>query len=163
MSRAAFDDLRVRLAEIADLSKTASLLSWDQHVMMPARGASLRAEQLATVGRIAHTKFIDPEIGHLLEGLAAWGEQHDYDSFEASLIPAIDSLRSLGIVWIPGLMAGMLLSGSRPIYAAIYQFVVLAMIFAASGLTSLVSTLLIRSQAFTDAEQLRLRPGPASR
>lgn len=80
-------------------------------------------------------------------------------SFEASLIPAIDSLRSLGIVWIPGLMAGMLLSGSRPIYAAIYQFVVLAMIFAASGFTSLVSTLLIRTHAFTPAEQLLLRPG----
>jgi putative ABC transport system permease protein len=80
-------------------------------------------------------------------------------SFEASLIPAIDSLRSLGIVWIPGLMAGMLLSGSRPIYAAVYQFVVLAMIFAASGLTSLVSTLLIRTHAFTAAEQLLLRPG----
>ncbi|HEV2400007.1 MAG TPA: ABC transporter permease [Candidatus Sulfotelmatobacter sp.] len=80
-------------------------------------------------------------------------------SFEASLIPAIDSLRSLGIVWIPGLMAGMLLSGSRPVYAAIYQFVVLAMIFAASGLTSLVSTLLIRTHAFTTAEQLLLRPG----
>jgi UDP-glucose/iron transport system permease protein len=85
------------------------------------------------------------------------------ESFEASLIPAIDSLRSLGIVWIPGLMAGMLLSGSRPIYAAIYQFVVLAMIFAASGFTSLVSTLLIRTRAFTDAEQLLLRPGPVSR
>jgi putative ABC transport system permease protein len=82
-------------------------------------------------------------------------------SFEASLIPAIDSLRSLGIVWIPGLMAGMLLSGSRPVYAAIYQFVVLAMIFAASGLTSLVSTLLIRTHAFTPAEQLLLRPGIA--
>jgi len=82
-------------------------------------------------------------------------------SFEASLIPAIDSLRSLGIVWIPGLMAGMLLSGARPVYAAIYQFVVLAMIFAASGLTSLISTLLIRSHAFTPAEQLSLRPGVA--
>jgi putative ABC transport system permease protein len=80
-------------------------------------------------------------------------------SFEASLIPAIDSLRSLGIVWIPGLMAGMLLSGARPVYAAIYQFVVLAMIFAASGLTSLVSTLLIRGQIFTSAEQLLLQPG----
>jgi putative ABC transport system permease protein len=80
-------------------------------------------------------------------------------SFEASLIPAIDSLRSLGIVWIPGLMAGMLLSGSRPVYAAIYQFVVLAMIFAASGLTSLVSTLLIRTRVFSPAEQLLLRPG----
>ena len=80
-------------------------------------------------------------------------------SFEASLIPAIDSLRSLGIVWIPGLMAGMLLSGARPIYAAIYQFVVLAMIFAASGLTSLASTLMIRSHVFTQADQLLLQPG----
>ena len=70
-------------------------------------------------------------------------------SFEASLIPAIDSLRSLGIVWIPGLMAGMLLSGARPVYAAIYQFVVLAMIFAASGLTSLISTMLIRGRVFS--------------
>jgi UDP-glucose/iron transport system permease protein len=80
-------------------------------------------------------------------------------SFEASLIPAIDSLRSLGIVWIPGLMAGMLLSGARPIYASIYQFVVLAMIFAASGLTSLMSTLLIRARVMTPAQQLILRPG----
>lgn len=80
-------------------------------------------------------------------------------SFEASLIPAIDSIRSLGIVWIPGLMAGMLLSGARPVYAAVYQFVVLAMIFAASGLTSLVSTLLIRVQIFTAAQQLMLQPG----
>ena len=55
-------------------------------------------------------------------------------SVEASLIPAIDSLRSLGIVWIPGLMAGMLLSGASPFYAAIYQFVILAMLFAALGL-----------------------------
>jgi putative ABC transport system permease protein len=80
-------------------------------------------------------------------------------SFEASLIPAIDSLRSLGIVWIPGLMAGMLLSGARPVYAAIYQFVVLAMIFASSGLTSLVSTLLMRTRVLSPAEQLILRPG----
>ena len=80
-------------------------------------------------------------------------------SFEASLIPAIDSLRSLGIVWIPGLMAGMLLSGARPVYAAIYQFVVLAIIFAASGLTSLVSTLLMRTRVMSAAEQLILRPG----
>jgi putative ABC transport system permease protein len=80
-------------------------------------------------------------------------------AFESSLIPAIDSVRSLGIVWIPGLMAGMLLTGARPLYAAIYQFVVLAMIFAASGLTSLVSTLFIRARMFTAAEQLILQPG----
>jgi len=80
-------------------------------------------------------------------------------SYQASLIPAIDNLRSLGIVWIPGLMAGMVLSGSPPVYAAIYQFVVLAMIFASSGLTCLISTTIIRAQVFSAAEQLVLRPG----
>jgi putative ABC transport system permease protein len=76
---------------------------------------------------------------------------------EASLIPRIDSLSSLGIVWIPGLMAGMVLAGTDPVYAAVYQFAVIAMILAASGLTSLVTTLLIRMRAFSAAEQLVLR------
>ena len=75
----------------------------------------------------------------------------------ASLIPRIDSLRSLGIVWIPGLMSGMVLAGSDPVYAAIYQFVVIAIIFASTALTALVSTMLIRSKAFSQAEQLILR------
>lgn len=75
----------------------------------------------------------------------------------ASLIPRIDALSSLGIVWIPGLMAGMVLSGSDPVYAATYQFAVIAMIYAASGLTSITSTLLIRARAFSPAEQLVLR------
>jgi carboxypeptidase Taq len=86
VSQAKFDELRERLAEISDLVKTAALLGWDQHVMMPQRGASIRAEQMATVGRIAHTKFISAEIGSQLDDLRSWGEQHDYDSFEASLI-----------------------------------------------------------------------------
>jgi putative ABC transport system permease protein len=77
----------------------------------------------------------------------------------ASLIPRLDSLKSLGIVWIPGVMAGMIVSGVNPIYAGIYQFIVIAMIFAASGITSLVVTLLIRTRAFSPAEQLVLRPG----
>ena len=28
-------------------------------------------------------------------------------AFRASLIPAVDNIRSLGIVWIPGIMAGI--------------------------------------------------------
>lgn len=75
----------------------------------------------------------------------------------ASFIPRIDTLRSLGIVWIPGLMAGMTLTGSNPVYAAVYQFVVIALIFASSGITAILSTLLIRGRAFSQAEQLTLR------
>lgn len=78
-------------------------------------------------------------------------------SIHSSLIPAIDNLRSLGIVWIPGLMTGMLISGVDPLYAAIYQFVVIAMILASSGLTSLLSTTMIRAYVFSPAEQLLLK------
>lgn len=111
-----------------------------------------RADVLAHVGEIETALALGAETGSSVS-------PYVQASFEASLIPAIDSLRSLGIVWIPGLMAGMLLSGARPVYAAIYQFVVLAMIFAASGLTSLVSTALIRNRIFTPAEQLVLQAG----
>jgi putative ABC transport system permease protein len=111
-----------------------------------------RADILAHVGEVETALALGAEAR---QSVAPFSEA----SFEASLIPALDSLRSLGIVWIPGLMAGMLLSGARPVYAAIYQFVVLAMIFAASGLTSLVSTLLIRGRIFSPAQQLLLQPG----
>jgi len=84
-------------------------------------------------------------------------ERYAENSIHSSLIPAIDNLRSLGIVWIPGLMTGMLLSGARPLYAAIYQFVVIAMILASSGLTALLSTTMIQAQAFSPAEQLVLK------
>jgi carboxypeptidase Taq len=81
-----FAELQTRLAEIVDLGKTAALLGWDQQVMMPGKGAPVRAEQLATVGRIAHEKFTSPEIGKLLDDLAGFEEEHEYDSLEASLI-----------------------------------------------------------------------------
>ncbi len=84
-------------------------------------------------------------------------------SFQASLIPAIDSLRSLGIVWIPGLMTGMVLAGTPPVRAAVYQFVTIAMIFASSGLTCLVATARVRRRVFTAAEQLALLPDAAAR
>ena len=79
---------------------------------------------------------------------------HVEAAVRAAMIPRIDTLRALGIVWIPGLMAGMVLAGSDPIYAAIYQFVVVAMIVAASGLASVICMLLIRGRAFSPAEQL---------
>ncbi len=89
MSRASFEELLRRLQEVSDLGKTMSLLAWDQQVMMPRGGGPLRAEQLATVGRIAHEKFTSAEVGRLLDELHDFGEQHEYDSFEASLIRVV--------------------------------------------------------------------------
>jgi hypothetical protein len=43
MSAEPFTELKSRLATIADLRKAASLLFWDQQVMMPRAGAEGRA------------------------------------------------------------------------------------------------------------------------
>lgn len=76
----------------------------------------------------------------------------------ASLLPRLDMLKSLGLVWIPGVMAGMMVSGASPIYAGIYQFIIVAMILAASGLAGLIVTLLLRTRIFSPSAQLILRP-----
>ena len=81
--------------------------------------------------------------------------EHVTVSVRAALIPVVDSMRTLGVVYIPGMMAGMILGGENPIYAAEYQFVIMAMIFAAGGLTSMTSSLLVGRSAFTDAAQLK--------
>src|SRR5438876_11040470 len=72
----------------------------------------------------------------------------------ASLLPRLDMLKSLGLVWIPGVMAGMVVSGASPVYAAIYQFIIVAMILAASGIAGLVVPLLMRMRACSTTAQL---------
>jgi putative ABC transport system permease protein len=109
-----------------------------------------RSEVLAHTGEIETALALGAEPSATIRNYAE-------SSIQSSLIPAIDNLRSLGIVWIPGLMTGMLLSGARPMYAAIYQFVVIAMILASSGLTSLLSTTMIQAHAFSSADQLLLK------
>jgi putative ABC transport system permease protein len=105
----------------------------------------------------AHVGYI--EAGLALGALPAVAAAPYFESaVYASLLPRLDMLKSLGLVWIPGVMAGMVVSGASPVYAGIYQFVIVAMILAASGITGLVATLLMRKRSFTPAAQLTLRP-----
>jgi carboxypeptidase Taq len=78
------DRLKELLAEVDDLRKAATLLFWDQRVMMPEGGAAARADSSATVGRLAHERFVSKEIGALLDEVDE--SDYDYDSIEASLI-----------------------------------------------------------------------------
>ncbi|MBA3402054.1 MAG: carboxypeptidase M32, partial [Actinobacteria bacterium] len=78
--------LRERLAEISDLGRMFFLGLWDQRVKMPTLGGPARSEAVATLGRIAHEKFVDGEIGALLERLRPHEESLEYESEDASLI-----------------------------------------------------------------------------
>jgi carboxypeptidase Taq len=82
----ALDRLRERLAEVNDLSKAATLLVWDQRVMMPPGGAEARAEALGTISRLRQERFVAAEVGRLLDELRPLEESSAYESFEASLI-----------------------------------------------------------------------------
>ncbi len=79
-------ELKNRLLEITDLDGALALLGWDQTTYMPPGGAPARARQMATLGRIAHEKFIDPAIGKLLDDLLPFEESLPYDHDDAALI-----------------------------------------------------------------------------
>jgi carboxypeptidase Taq len=80
------DELKTRLREINDLQMAAQVLGWDQRTYMPPGGAAARARQIATLERLAHERFTDAGIGHMLDDLSSYEEAKPYDSDDASLI-----------------------------------------------------------------------------
>ncbi|VEN74847.1 conserved membrane hypothetical protein [Candidatus Desulfarcum epimagneticum] len=57
-------------------------------------------------------------------------------AFRASLIPITNSLFAVGLVAIPGMMTGQILTGASPLLAARYQIMVMCMVYGASGISS---------------------------
>lgn len=67
-------------------------------------------------------------------------------ALNASLIPLINSLFAVGLVSLPGMMTGQILSGVSPFVAAKYQIVVMCMIFGASGMSAAIYLSMSRRQ-----------------
>lgn len=59
-------------------------------------------------------------------------------AYQASLIPVINSLFAVGVVSLPGMMTGQILSGVSPLMAVRYQMVVMCMIFSSAGICSAI-------------------------
>jgi putative ABC transport system permease protein len=57
-------------------------------------------------------------------------------AFRASLIPITNSLFAVGLVAIPGMMTGQILSGVSPLIAARYQIMVMCMVYGAAGISA---------------------------
>ena len=60
------------------------------------------------------------------------------EAFKAGLIPIFNSLLAVGLVSLPGMMTGQILSGVPPLIAARYQIVVMCMITGASGISAAI-------------------------
>ena len=82
--------------------------------------------------------------------LAEISKHNDYEparntAFHASLIPNINSLFAVGLVSLPGMMTGQILSGVDPLIAARYQIMVMCMIFGSAGISTALFLTLVRS------------------
>ncbi len=57
------------MQQAADLNNAAALLAWDQEVYMPAKGATTRGRQIATLSAMAHDILTGDKLGQVLERL----------------------------------------------------------------------------------------------
>ncbi len=68
-------------------------------------------------------------------------------ALKASLIPITNSLFAVGLVSLPGMMTGQILSGISPLIAVRYQIMVMCMIFGSVGLSSFLFLVLIKKNS----------------
>jgi len=82
----ALDRLREALGEVSDLERAVEVLVWDQETNMPPGGVEDRANQTATLSRLAHERFTAGEVGRLLEAAEAEVAGQPDDSDEVRLV-----------------------------------------------------------------------------
>lgn len=79
------------------------------------------------------------------------------NALRAAVIPMLNRLMIVGIVALPGMMTGQILSGTSPLTAVRYQIVVMFMLAGAVAVAGLVTVVGYRADFFTSARQLESR------
>lgn len=70
------------------------------------------------------------------ELISAGYEQARLRAMKAATIPLINSMFAVGLVSLPGMMTGQILSGVSPLIAVRYQVMVMCMIFGSAGISA---------------------------
>ena len=76
-------------------------------------------------------------------------------AYTASLIPTMNTMAATGIVALPGMMTGQILSGTEPVIAVRYQIAIICAITGAVAITSLLILLQGYRHYFNEAHQLK--------
>lgn len=78
------------------------------------------------------------------------------DSVRIGMIPMINAMAAAGIVSLPGMMTGQILSGTEPMEAVKYQILIMFLITAGTGFSAIVATWIGARRLFDDRQRLRL-------
>jgi len=81
--------------------------------------------------------------------------RHIRNALRAALMPVVTSMMVTGIVMLPGMMTGQILSGIDPSKAVKYQVMVWFMILGGNGISTALLMHLSLNKFFTAAHQLR--------
>jgi putative ABC transport system permease protein len=76
-------------------------------------------------------------------------------SVKASMIPTFDTMKTLGLVQLPGTMTGMIIAGANPLDAVRYQILIMFAFSASSAISAVLLSLLSYKRWFTDEQMLR--------
>ena len=76
-------------------------------------------------------------------------------AIKAGMIPTIDSMKTVGLVQLPGMMTGQILAGADPVLAVRYQILVMFMISGSTAISSLIVVLMGYTRYFTPYAQLQ--------
>lgn len=76
------------------------------------------------------------------------------ESIKLSIIPTIDSAKTLGIVSLPGMMTGLILAGTSPIMAIKFQIMVTFMILSSASISTMIATYLAYKSFYNQRGQL---------
>ncbi|MGB1009641.1 MAG: ABC transporter permease [Thiolinea sp.] len=74
-------------------------------------------------------------LGAELQRHVQWPEARNI-AMQAAMIPMVNALFAVGLVSLPGMMTGQILSGVSPHIAARYQIMVMCMVFGSAGISA---------------------------
>lgn len=78
------------------------------------------------------------------------------ESIKISIIPTIDSAKTLGIVSLPGMMTGLILAGESPLMAIKFQIMVTFMILSSASISTMMATYLAYKGFYNKRKQLNI-------
>lgn len=78
------------------------------------------------------------------------------DSVRIGLMPMINAMAAAGLVSLPGMMTGQILSGTEPVEAVKYQILIMFLITAGTGFAAMLATWIGARRLFDDRQRLHL-------
>ncbi len=139
----------------------AGLVFWRGESLVPVGGMIIGNAMNAVSLALNRLRSEVDQREDMLLAMLALGAQHRQAMrslygmvVRSALIPTIDSLKSVGMIHIPGITAGMILAGMAPLAAVSMQLVVMVMLTASVTLSVSTAVLLAAPRALTFARHI---------